>query len=136
MDQVSRMQTDGGAIRDDPSSAFILMSCRFLVFAITLTLIFIPWSEHYSRLDTFPRGEDSEFSLLASLVILGIILLLVRSGKKRLRSLLVVRYLLLAIIQLAASVISDSRHVQALTDPHHPPLPALSLGHFNIPLQI
>lgn len=133
---MSRTQTVGGANPDDNSSAFILMGCRFLIFAISLTLAFIPWSEHYSRLDNFPRGQDSEFSLLASFVILGIILLLLRSGKRRLRSLLVVRYLLLSIMLPAVYLISGSSHVRLLTDPHHPPRSASSLDRFNIPLQI
>jgi peptidoglycan/LPS O-acetylase OafA/YrhL len=120
---------------DAASPGFIRLS-RILIVLITLLLAIIPVSERYSSLDSFPHGQDTELNLLAFFMILGLILLFVRSSKKRLRSLLAFGYLLLSMIRLALSLIPDSRHGLVLTDAHHPPIPGSSLDVYNLPLRI
>jgi peptidoglycan/LPS O-acetylase OafA/YrhL len=132
---VSRSQTQDAARLDAASPGFIRLS-RILIVLITLLLAIIPVSERYSALDSFPHGQDTELNLLAFFMILGLILLFVRSSKKRLRSLLAFGYLLLSMIRLALSLIPDSRHGLVLTDAHHPPIPGSSLDVYNLPLRI
>lgn len=119
----------------EASPAFILMS-RLLVGAIALLLLVIPWSERYSALDSFPHGHDVELSVLAFFVMLGLVLLFVRSGRNRVRSILTVKHWLLSVIPPAISLIPERRHVRPLTDPHHPPLAGSTLDRCNLPLQI
>lgn len=132
---VSRSQSNGAALLDEASPMFILMS-RILVVLITLLLVIIPWSEHYSMLDSFPHGQDTEFNLLAAFLILGLILLFVRSSKKRIRRYLTFRPLLLSMIPPAKYLLSGFRHGLVLTDADHPPHPGSCLDMCNLPLQI
>lgn len=128
---MSRNQTSGAAL-DDDSPAFIVVS-RILVVLITVLLAIIPWSERYSNLDTFPHSQDTELNLLAFLLILGLVLLIVRSGKKRLRAFIRV---LLARVRTAMSPTRESRRGLVFWDAHPPPLTASSLDRYNLPLQI
>ncbi len=120
---------------DEVLPGFVLMS-RILVLLMALLLAIIPWSERYSGLDNFPQGQDTELNLLAFFVLLGLILLFAHSLRKGLSALFLLRYFLSAIVQLAHSLVSDSRHDVALDVPHSPPLPSLCLSAFNLPLQI
>lgn len=129
---MSRHQRNGAANLDDDSPAFILVS-RILVALITLLLAIIPWSERYSNLDTFPHSQDTELNLLAFLLILGLVLLIVRSGKKRLQTFIRV---LLVWVRFAMSLMRESLRGWVLTDAHPPPIPASSLDRYNFPLQI
>lgn len=131
---MSRSRTKGAATLDEASPAFILIS-RIFVLLITLLLAIIPWSERYQILDSFPQGRDTELNLLAAFVILGLILLFVRSSKKRIRRILAFRPLLLAMMPTARSILLTSRHGLALADPDHPPHRVFS-GMCNLPLQI
>ena len=129
---VKRRQTNGSAIPDEASPAFVLMS-RILVVLITLLLAVIPWSERYSLLDSFPHGQDTELNLLAFFVILGLILLILRSARKQIRAFLAFKHLLLTMIRPEPSPVLDFRHQLVLTDADRPPHPGFL---YNLPLQI
>ncbi|HEV2280519.1 MAG TPA: hypothetical protein VGS02_20225 [Acidobacteriaceae bacterium] len=131
--EVRRTHTNGSAIPDEASPAFILIS-RILVVLITVLLAVIPWSERYSLLDSFPHGQDTELNLLAFLVILGLILLILRAGRKQLRTFFAFKRVLLTIIRPATSPIRGSHHGIVLTDADRPPHPGSSL--YNLPLLI
>lgn len=119
-----------------PDEAPFILISRILVVLITLLLAVIPWSERYSILDSFPHSQDTEFNLLACFVILGLILLIARSGRKRLRTLLAFRHVLLSIVRPAVSLVPRSGHGLLLTNADDPPLPRSSLDLYNLPLQI
>ena len=133
-DRVSRSERRGGARLDEASPAFVLMS-RILLGAIALLLVIIPWTERYSTLDNFPHGHDTELSLLGFFVLLGLLLLFVRSARKQIRSLLALRYALLSMLP-AGPTTADRQHGAGLTDTHHPPLAASTLDLYTPPLQI
>jgi len=116
---------------NEASPAFIVMS-RILIAMITLLLAIIPWSERYSMLDSFPNGQDTELNLLAFLVVLGLILLIARSGRKQLRSSFALTHLLLGILRPALSCFPERGYRLPLSDGDHPPHP----GIYNLPLQI
>lgn len=109
---------------------------RILIGVIALLLLVIPWSERYSSLDSFPRGRDTELSILAFFVMLGLVLLFIRSARKRLQCILAMSHWLLSIMPPAVFLIPGRRHVRPLTDPHHPPLPGSSLELCKTPLRI
>lgn len=131
--EVKRSHTNGLAIQDEASPAFVLIS-RILVVLITLLVAVIPWSERYSLLDSFPHGQDTELNLLAFLVILGLILLILRASRKQLRTFFAFKRVLLTIIRRAPSLSRDSHHGVVLTDGDRPPHPGSSL--YNLPLLI
>lgn len=131
--ELSGGRTNGSAIPDEASPAFILIS-RILVVLITLLLAVIPWSERYSLLDSFPHGQDTELNLLAFLVILGLILLILRASRKQLRTSFAFKRVLLTIMRPAPSPIRNSHHGIVLTDADRPPHPGSSL--YNLPLLI
>lgn len=132
---MSRSRTERASIFDDASPAFVLIS-RVLVVLITLLLAMIPWSERYHTLDSFPHGQDTELNLLALFVFVGLILLFVRAGKKRLRSFLATRFLLISIIRPALALVPGAHHGLALAESDDPPHPGSSLDLYNLPLQI
>jgi len=132
---VDRRKRTAATALDEVSPGFILLS-RILIALMTLLLAVIPWSERYSMMDNFPHGQDTELNLLAFFVILGLILLFVRSRKKGLSALFAIRYFLLSIIRFALSFVPDSLHGVISAVPHSPPLPSPSLGIYNLPLQI
>lgn len=103
---------------------------------MTILLVVIPWSEQYSMLDSFPHGRDVETDLLAFFVILGLILLFARARKKGLNALLAPERLFLSVVQYALLMFPDLLHGEVLWIPHSPPPPGLSLGIYNLPLQI
>lgn len=109
---------------------------RILIGVIGVLLLIIPWSERYSALDSFPRGHDTELSVLAFFVMLGLILLFVRSARKRLQSMLAVSHWLRSIISPAVSLLPNCRHIRPLTDPHRPPPLCSSLELCKTPLRI
>ena len=129
---VERRHTNGSAIPDEASPAFVLMS-RIVVVLITLLLAVIPWSERYSLLDSFPHGQDTELNLLAFFVILGLILLILRSARRQIRTFFAFRHLLLTMIRPELSPVLDFRHGLVLTDADRPPHPGFL---YNLPLLI
>ena len=122
----------GASPQQDPGH-FLLFS-RVFVWLVALLLAVIPWSERYSMLDNFPRGQDTEFSLLAFLLFLGLMLLLARSRTS----------ILGALIKWCESVSVLARsgrtvlHAIALSLPleYGPEPPGPPLAAFDIPLQI
>ena len=66
---------------DDALPAFVVMS-RVVIALMSLLLLMMPFSEQYRMLDNFPHGQDTELSLLAFLMILGLSLLFARSSNK------------------------------------------------------
>jgi hypothetical protein len=109
---------------------------KVLIGLITLLMAVIPWSEHYNILDSFPRTQDAELSLLAFFVILGMILLFVRASKKGLHKLLSFAQLLLSKVRLGQAAVPSGARRIPVTDADHPPHSGASLETYNLPLQI
>lgn len=127
---MSRSRRNGAAILDEASPAFIVIG-RIFVALITLLLAIIPWSERYHTLDSFPHGQDTELNLLASFVLVGFILLFVRSAQRRIRRFLTFRPLAHSMVRPAAS--ARFGHGLVRLDDDGPPHPG---GMCNLPLQI
>ena len=130
---MSGMHSMAGPRRDGISPPFLLVS-RSLLSLFAFLLLATPWTEGYRLLDNFPRGQDSEVSLLAILVFLGIVLLLSRSARLRMCSLL----LLSRLWQFALRgtrpfqrFVHDYAFAQAIP----PPMSSLPKA-FDIPLQL
>ena len=132
---MNRNERRGGARLDEASPVFVLTS-RMLLGVIALLLAVIPWTEQFSTLDNFPHGHDTELSLLTFFVLLGLILLFVRSARKQVSSILALRYALLSILPAGLTMTAARRHGEGLKEPHHPPPPACTLNLYNLPLQI
>jgi len=118
--------------RVEVSRSFLFVS-RTLLSLFGLLLLVSPWTEGYRLLDNFPRGQDSELNILALLAFLGLVLLITRSARRRLRSFLLLKWLWL--LPDPASLLTRSS-----LDGHQsvpaPPLLERPPGAFNLPLQI
>lgn len=132
---MNRTPRKGAAILDKASPAFILMS-RVVIGMIALLLAVIPWSERYSLLDNFPHSQDTELNLLALFVVLGLILLIVRSSARQLRSMLVVRYWPLTMIRRMVSAMPETGPAVPPRCGSPPPLSPSPGDTYNLPLQI
>jgi hypothetical protein len=132
---VSRTENEGAAILDKASPGFILMA-RLLIGLIALLLVVIPWSERYSLLDNFPHGQDTELNLLALVVVLGLILLIVRSSARRVRRVLAFRSVAMSMVRRVLGALPETRHARDRTEGTSPPLPASPGDTYNLPLQI
>ena len=123
----------GASPRQDPGH-FLLFS-RVFVWLVALLLAAIPWSERYSMLDNFPRGQDTEFSLLAFLLFLGLMLLLARSRTSILGALIKWCESVSALARSGCTVVHAIAFSLPLKyGPEHAPGPPLAA--FDIPLQI
>jgi len=105
------------------------------VWLVALLLAVIPWSERYSLLDNFPQGQDTEFSILAFLVFLGLMLLLARRRTSILGALIKWCELVSALARSGCAVV----HAFAISlpleyGPEHAPGPPLAA--FSLPLLI
>ena len=131
---VSRTRKRAGANRDEVSCCFLLAS-RALLSLFAVLLLATPWTEGYRLLDNFPTGQDSEFNILAILAFLGLVLLIIRSARRRLRSLLW-RDWLLWLLHPSSLFHRPSLHGHHSVPAASPPLLGRSHGAFNVPLQI
>jgi hypothetical protein len=132
---VSRRRQIGGTTSDEVTPFFRAIS-RILVSLIALLLLVTPWTEGYRLLDNFPRGQDSEVHLLALLAFLGLVLLLARSCKRSVCTVLLVTDLLPSLLHGVLRMLPDLQRGPAVSIHHVPPLPSPSLASFNLPLQI
>jgi hypothetical protein len=115
------------------SGEFVLLS-RILVSLVAAFLIVIPWSERYGMLDNFPHGQDTEFSLLAFLIFLGLMLLLARSCTRFLGALMTWCEALSTLL-LNDPLLLPAIHPLPRGESHEHP-PGVSQPAFNLPLQI
>jgi len=129
---VKYFKRPGASPRQDPGH-FLLFS-RVFVWLVALLLAAIPWSERYSMLDNFPRGQDTEFSLLAFLLFFGLMLLLARSRTSILGALIKWCESVSVLVRSGCTVV----HAIALSLPleYGPEPPGPPVAAFNIPLQI
>ena len=112
-----------------------MLLSRVLVWLVAAILLVIPWSERYSMLDNFPHGQDTEFSVLAFLIFIGLMLLLARSCTSFLSTLMTWCEALSAFVHSGWSLLRAFQLCLTLTTgPQHPP--DTSPGAFNLPLQI
>ena len=130
---VSRRRKMAAPGRDEVSHSFLFVS-RALLFLFGLLLLVSPWTEGYRLLDNFPSGQDSELNILALLAFLGLVLLITRSARRRLRSFLLLKWLWFL-------PDSGSPLFRASLHGHHsvsaaPPLIGRPPSAFNLPLQI
>jgi hypothetical protein len=122
------------ARRKQDSGRFLLLS-RVFVWLVALLLAVIPWSERYSMLDNFPHGQDTEFSILAFLIFLGLMLLLARSRTSILGALIRWHEAVSALVGSGCTLIRAIELSLPLEyGPEHAPGPPLAA--FDIPLQI
>lgn len=131
---MSRRRKTAGTKRDEISCLFLLAS-RTLLCLFAVLLVATPWTEGYRLLDNFPRGQDSELNILALLAFLGLVLLITRSARRKLRTLLL-RSWLWMLLHPAALFHRASLHGHYSIPPAAPPLLGSCPGAFNLPLQI
>lgn len=131
---MSRGRKTAGRRRDDVSCSFLLAS-RALLSLFAILLLATPWTESYRLLDNFPTGQDSELNILALVAFLGLVLLITRSARRRLRSLLLRKWLSLP-LHAASRLQRLSLHGHCSVLAAMPPLLGGSGGAFNQPLQI
>jgi hypothetical protein len=130
---VSRERRMAGGTKERVSPAFVVLS-RGLLFLFASWLLISPWTEGYRLLDNFPRGQDSELSLLAILAFLGIVLLIGRSARRRVSSLLLLSFLRVACVA-GTRQLGKVSHLKTDGGVESPPYgPAVSA--FRTPLQI
>jgi hypothetical protein len=116
-------------------SSWFLLASRTLLCLFAVLLVATPWTEGYRLLDNFPRGQDSELNILALLAFLGLVLLLTRSARRKLRSLLLRNWLWM-LLHPTAIFQRPSLHGHYSIPPAAPPLLGSCPGAFNPPLQI
>ena len=114
---------------NDLSRHFILAS-RLLISLFTLLLVATPWTEGYRLLDNFPRSQDSELNLLALVAFLGLILLLTRSCRKKIRALVTIGHWLATILRQVPALRPGMLPLDQPALAESPP------GAFNLPLLI
>ncbi|HKO17686.1 MAG TPA: hypothetical protein VJU82_02250 [Acidobacteriaceae bacterium] len=131
---MSRGRKTAGRRCDDVSCSFLLAS-RALLSLFAILLLATPWTESYRLLDNFPTGQDSELNILALVAFLALVLLITRSARRRLRSLLLRKWLSLT-LHPASPLQKLSLHGHCSVLAATPPLLAGSGGAFNQPLQI
>jgi hypothetical protein len=131
---VNRKRKTADTKRDEVSCCFLLVS-RSLLCLFTVLLVATPWTEGYRLLDNFPRGQDSELNILALLAFLGLVLLITRSARRKLRSLLFRDWLCL-LLNPAALFQRPSLNGHYSVPPATPPLLGSRPSAFNLPLQI
>lgn len=131
---MSRRRKTAETKRDDVSCSFLLAG-RTLLALFAILLFATPWTEGYRLLDNFPTGQDSEINILALLAFLGLVLLIVRSSRRKLRNLLWRDWFwfLLHPPSLFQRAVS---HGHCSVPAESPPLLTSCLGAFNLPLQI
>jgi hypothetical protein len=103
---------------------------------MALLLLVSPWTEGYRLLDNFPHGQDSEVSLLALLVFLGLALLLARACNRSVCTLLNLGCWFSSVFQDFLCLLPDPQLGPALSLRYIPPLQRASAGSFSVPLQI
>ena len=133
-DNVSRRSKTAGRRCDDVSCCFLFAS-RTVIALFVILLVATPWTESYRLLDNFPTGQDSELNILALVAFLALVLLITRSARRKLRNLLLRRWLLL-LLHPASLLQRPSLHRHCLAVAAAPPLLGCSPGAFNPPLQI
>jgi hypothetical protein len=131
---VSRKGKTARTERDEVSCWFLLAS-RTLLCLFAVLLVATPWTEGYRLLDNFPTGQDSELNILALLAFLGLVLLITRSARRKLRSLLLRDWLCLR-LHPAALFQRPSLHGHYSVLAAIPPLLGSCPSAFNLPLQI
>jgi hypothetical protein len=124
-----------GKTEGDVSGMFVI-AARLLLSTFTLLLLLTPWTESYRLLDNFPRGQDSELNILALLAFLGLVLLLARSSRSRLRAFPLLRNWLWLLLDPAVPVDNPSLHGRYTLAPSPPAPLESSFGVFNLPLLI
>jgi hypothetical protein len=132
---VSRRRQITGTTRDDVSPSFLAIS-RVLISLMGVLLLVTPWTEGYRLLDNFPRGQDSEIHLLALLAFLGLALLLARSSKQSVCTVLILADLLLLLLHNALSLLPGLERWPIVAIRHPPPGQSPSLASLSLPLQI
>lgn len=130
---VSRRRKTAGRKHDEISSCFLFAS-RTLLSLFVILLLATPWTECYRLLDNFPSGQDSELNILALVAFLALVLLITRSARRRLRNILLRRWLLL--LHPASLFQRASLHGHYSVIAATPPLIGSCPGGFNLPLQI
>lgn len=119
--------------KHDPGH-FVLLS-RVLLWLVAVLLAVMPWSERYSMLDNFPHGQDTEFTLLAFLIFLGLMLLLAHSSMSIMGALIKWRKSVSAWVSSGCTLPHAIELSLSLEyGPEHPP--GSSHAAFSIPLQI
>ena len=131
---MSRRRKTAGTKRDEVSCCF-LRATQTLLSLFAILLLATPWTEGYRLLDNFPSGQDSEINILAILAFLGLVLLIVRSARRRLRNLLWRNWFWL-LLDPASLFQRASLHGHYSVPPASPPLLGSCPGAFNLPLQI
>lgn len=124
-----------GKITGDVSGKFVLAT-RFLLSTFTLLLLLTPWTEGYRLLDNFPRGQDSELNILALVAFFGLVLLLARSSRTRLRAFRLLRNWIWLSPDRSGCGSSPSLHGRYTLAPSSPPQFEFSFGVRNLPLLI
>jgi hypothetical protein len=124
-----------GKTECDVSGMFVIAT-RFLLSTFTLLLLLTPWTEGYRLLDNFPRGQDSELNILALLAFFGLVLLLARSSRTRLRAFPLLRNWLWLLLDPAGAADTPSLHGRYMLAPSPPPPLESSFGLLNVPLLI
>ena len=120
--------------REEVSCCFLLAG-RTLLSVFALLLLATPWTEGYRLLDNFPTGQDSEINILAIVAFLGLVLLITRSARRKLRSLLLRDWFCL-LLRPTSLFQRPSLHGHYSVPAAAPPLLASGQGAFNLPLQI
>lgn len=120
--------------RNEGVSWLFLLASRTLLTLFAVLLFATPWTEGYRLLDNFPTGQDSELNLLALLAFLGLVLLIIRSARRRLRSLLWRDWF--SLLLRARSVFQQTVYAHCSILFESPPLLSANPGAFNAPLQI
>ena len=131
---MSRWSSTGGRKRDEVSHSFLLAG-RTLLSLFVVLLLATPWTEGYRLLDNFPTGQDSELNILALVAFLGLVLLITRSARRKLRNLLLRKWFWLLLHPTALSQ-RPSLNGHYSVPIAAPPLVFGCQGAFSLPLQI
>lgn len=131
---MNRRSGTAGGKRDDVSCCFLLAG-RTLISVFAVLLLATPWTEGYRLLDNFPTGQDSELNILALVAFLGLVLLITRSARRKLRNLLLRNWPCL-LLHPTALFQRPSLNGHSSVPAGAPPLLASCQGAFNLPLQI
>ena len=101
-----------------------------------LVIALMPLTEYLWHFDRFLRGgQDFEFSLLAILTVLCLVLVLFQHGKKDLELLICIRrWLALVFCQAEPAIPGEFKGL--IASAHAEPVPNAALGIYTLPLQV
>jgi hypothetical protein len=132
---VGASRRSAGNRANEALPVFVLLS-RIVLALMGMLLLIMPWSERYSQLDNFPRGQDTELGLLMLLMSVGVALLFAWSRNTAFRAWLAIAFVSLSMANFSGPPGLRLAHVRGVSGSLARPAPGSPPGAFEVPLQI